>query len=99
EARQEHHRHQIHHAAERSPPAVARAPEAAWSVLDLDLPDGVALPRGDDRNEAVQLAVDAHLVEHPAAVGLEAAVEIVELDPRNAADGCVEEMRRHHAGA
>ena len=53
-------------------------PNLPGPVVDHDLADPEPPGVRQDRDEPVQLAVDADLVEHLAAVDLEAAVVVVE---------------------
>ena len=59
--------------------AVLRRAEPPGAVVDLDLADPEPSRVRQDGDEPVQLAVDADLVEHLAAVDLEPAVVVVEL--------------------
>ncbi len=49
-------------------------------------------------HEAVQLAVQAHVLEHHVAVGFEAAVHVVQLHAGGAAHEPIEHARRQHLG-
>ena len=65
----------------------------AFPVLDHLFPNfGEAFPFGDNRNVAVHFTVHLDVFHHLLAVGLESAVEIVQLDFRHAACGPVEEL-------
>ena len=50
----------------------------ARAVVHRDLGDAVALVRGEDRDEAVQLAVQPHALDDLGAVGLQPAVHVVQ---------------------
>ena len=63
----------------------------ARPVLDRQLGDPEASVVGEHRDEPVQLAVNAHAVHHLRSVGLQAAVEIVQPQPREAARDEVED--------
>ena len=65
-------------------------------MLDDDFADAKALGRGQHRHEAVQLAVQPDLVHHFAAIGLQAAVVVVQLHAGQPADQPVEHSRRQH---
>ncbi len=63
--------------------AVLRPAEPPGAVVDDDLADAEAAGVGQHRDEPVQLAVDADLVEDLAAIGLEAAVVVVQPGSRS----------------
>ena len=60
-------------------------------VADLDLADAEAPGMRQDRNETVQLAIDADLPQHLAAVELEPAIVVVQAAAGQAADHPVED--------
>ena len=93
-AAEEEHREQVEVAAHVALPAVLGAAGGAAAVAHLDLGDPEAGLRGDHRDVPVQLAVDDDRVDHIAAVGLEAAVEVVQRDAGRLAHRPVEEARR-----
>ena len=63
--------------------AVFRAPELPRAMVrSTSLADAESAAGGQHRHEAVQLAVEPHLVEDLAAVALHAAVVVVELHAR-----------------
>src|SRR5262249_16904589 len=93
EARQEHHRDQVHHATERPTPSVSRAAKSPWTMFHLHFADRAALPRGVDRDKSRQPAVDRNTLAPPAAIRLDPAVQIVELDTRDATSRSIEEPR------
>ena len=71
----------------------------AFLVDDHLLADlGEPRPFCDDRDVAVHLAIDLDGFHHILLVGLEPAVEVVELDARHSARGPVEELRRDVLG-
>src|SRR5690606_11453346 len=73
--------------------AVLRDAELARTVMDGDLRDAVAPRRGEHGYEAVQLAVEVNVGEGFAAVGLEAAIVVVEVDAGEPARQGVEAER------
>jgi hypothetical protein len=58
--------------------AILRGAEAARVVAHRDLGHPRAVPRRIDRHEAVHLAVELHVLDHLAAVGLERATVVVQ---------------------
>ena len=59
--------------------AVLRRPVLPGPMADHDLADAEAAGMRQHRDEPVQLAVDADLLEHLAAIELEAAVVVVQV--------------------
>src|SRR3989304_826191 len=57
-------------------------------------PDPEALGMHDDRNIAVQLAVNVEVLDHFAAVSLEAAIEVLEVEAAEPRRHVVEQLRR-----
>ena len=80
-APQEEHREQVEIAAHVAPPAVLRVPGRATPVGDLHLGDAEPGVVGEHGDVAMQLAVDVDAVDDLAPVDLEAAVEVVQLEP------------------
>ena len=64
-------------------------------MVHREFGDAEALGVGEDGGESVEFAVEANVLGDLDAVGLEAAVEVVELDTGDVADGGVEEFARH----
>jgi hypothetical protein len=62
-------------------------------MVDLHFGDGEALRGGEDRNETVELAMDADFFNHFAAVALEAAVVVVQTHSGEASDDPIEDAR------
>jgi hypothetical protein len=85
---------EVEEALDQPRPAVLGLAPGARVVLDGDLGDQEALGVGEDRSEPVELAVEADGLGDVAPVGLEAAVEVVQLDAGDSADGPVEELAR-----
>ncbi len=83
---------------ERSAQPILGAAGGSRSMIDHQLGHAGALPGREDRDEPVHLAVEAHAFEHPAAVGLERAPEVVQGYSRDARDQSVGEPRRDLAG-
>ena len=81
EARQEPHGQQVEKALDEPRDSVLRRSVPAAAMADLDLADAKPAGVRQHRDEAMQLAVDADLAEHLAAVELEAAVVVVERQP------------------
>ena len=73
-------------------------PGGPGAVVDLELGDPRPLPGGEDRDEPVHLAVEPDPFEHPAAVRLHRAAEVVERDAREPGDQAVGEPRGDLAG-
>src|SRR5665648_272251 len=92
-ATEKEHREKVEIAAKVALPAVLGLAGRARPVTDRLLGDAKARLRGHDGDVAVLLAVDMDRVHHVAAVGLEAAVEVVQGDPRGAPHRPVEEAR------
>src|SRR5262249_1394295 len=72
-------------------PHVLRSAKLARPVIDLDFADAIAARRRQDRDEAVQLAVEPDLVENLLAVALHAAVVVVQANAGDHADQAVED--------
>src|ERR1044071_3701225 len=86
-------RQQVEEAANVTLDAVARATVLARSMVDGELGRAKAAVVRKDRDEAVKLAVEAHPVHDLGAVCLEAAIHVVETEPRDAAGHPVEDAR------
>src|ERR1700680_4123062 len=54
-----------------------RSPALAVDVTNWDFNDRRSIPRCQRWNEAVQLAVQRHLLEHLATIGLEGSSEVM----------------------
>src|SRR5262245_31804786 len=67
-------------------------------MCDGNLGDAEAALMREDGDEAMQLAVELDVVEQLAAVRLEAAVDVVQLDASGRADHAVEDARRKRLG-
>ena len=67
-------------------------------MVDRELGDSVAPIVGQDGQEAMELAVHPQVPHDVGAVGLEAAVEIVQAEARDTADHGVEDARWDPAG-
>src|SRR5436309_9177324 len=92
-AADERHRQQVEKAAQVSLHAVARAAVLARPVVDRELGDAEAAVVREHWNEAVELAVQAQAVDDLCAVGLQAAVHVVELHAGKSARDAVEDAR------
>ena len=75
-------------------PELGHAVDAGPVVHDLLLDAAVALPLGQQRDVAVQLAVDPDGFHDLAAVRLDARVEVMQRDARHPAGDLVEELGR-----
>ena len=82
---------EIEESLDESGDPILGAAELARAVVHDDLGDLEASLVGQDGDEAVELAVERDLVEDLAAIGLEAAVVVVELAAGQAADEPVED--------
>ena len=76
---------QVEEAADVALHPVARAAVLARPVVDGQLRDAEAAVVREHGDEPVQLAVDAQAAHDLGSVGLEAAVEVVQPQPREAA--------------
>src|SRR5205814_2289590 len=76
---------EVEEAAQVALDAVARAAMLPRPVVDAELRDAEAAVVRKHGDEAVQLSVDAEPVDDLRAVGLQAAVHVVEADAREAA--------------
>ena len=74
---------QVEHDVERPAQAVLGLAGGAGPVVDDLLGDPRPLPGGEDRDEPVHLAVEPDAFEHPAAIGLQRAAEVVQRDARD----------------
>ena len=93
ETRVEHDAEEVEGPLEETVEAVFRTAELPRMMVDGDFADPVAAPVKQDRNEPVKFAIEREAFESFRAVGLEAAVEIVELDAAQAADHQIEDPR------
>ena len=66
----------------------------ARPVIDRDLADPPASLGAQDRDESVELAVEVERADAVAAIGLEAAVEVMQVDPGDPGRYAVEQLRR-----
>ena len=62
---------------------------------DVDLADAEALAVGEDRQEAVLVAVELDLLQHAAVAGAGAAAEVAELEAGNGTEQAVESRAPH----
>ena len=90
-ARIQHDAEEIEAALQQAVEAILRSAELPCVVVDRDLADPVAAPVQQNRNEAVKLAVERQALKRFGPVCLEAAIEIVEPDPAQPADHCIED--------
>src|SRR5579863_735709 len=74
---QETNRDQIEDHAEGAGNAVVRGAALAVYVADGHFANRRAVPRGQRRDEAMQLAVERHLLQDLAAIGFEGGAEVV----------------------
>ncbi len=88
---------QVEEAAQVALEAVARAAVLARAVVDRQLGDAEAAVVREHGDEAVQLAVEPQALHDLGAVGLEAAVQVVQAQPGDAAGDPVEDLRREAA--
>ena len=86
---------EVEEAAQVTVDPVARAPVLARAVVHRDLRDPEAAVRREHGDEAVELAVDAHTLEHLGLVRLEAAVHVVQADAGDHCGRPVEDLREH----
>src|SRR5262249_26846984 len=86
-------RQQVEEAADVPLDAVARAAVLPRAMVDGELGGAEAAVVREHRDETVKLAVKAHPVYDLGAVGLEAAVHVVEAEARDAAGHPVEDSR------
>src|SRR5450755_1604247 len=93
-AQQEYDREQIHQTAKEAPATELRVTEASGVVLDRNFPDAKALPMREHGHEAMQLTVQAHVLEHRVAVGFETAIHVVQFYARDRAHEPIENARR-----
>src|SRR5207244_2424624 len=87
----ERHRQEVEEATQVALDAVAGAAVLAWAVVHGQLGDAMAAVVGEHRDEAVQLAVEAQILEDLGPVSLQAAVEVVQPQARDAARHPVED--------
>ena len=92
-AAHERHGQQVEEAAEVALEPVARAAVRPRAVVDGQLGDAEAAVVREDRDEAVQLAVERHALHDLGAVGLEPAVHVVQPQAGDAAGDRVEDAR------
>ena len=71
------------------PRSVLGPPRGSRAMVNDQLGDPCALPGGEDRDEAVHLAVESHAFEHAAAVCFHCAAEVVQRDSREPRDQTV----------
>src|SRR5690606_8369253 len=86
-------REEVHEPVEHPLHAVLALAVLARTMIDDELFDAKAAVVGEDGEEAVEAAVDGELAHAVDAVGLEAAVEVVQADAGQAADDGVEDPR------
>src|SRR5438874_4799411 len=96
-AREELHHHEIEDHLERAAQAVLALARVARPVVDDHLRDASPLPARIDGDEAVHLAVELHVAQHFAPVGLERAAVIVQPDAADEADDPIGDPRRQLA--
>src|SRR5690606_6415169 len=92
--RQEQNRKQVEEATEEAGGSELGAAELSRAMPHLYLAHPESPEVGQHRDIAVQLTVEVDLVQDLGAVGLQAAVEVVELDPGHGPDHAVEDGRR-----
>ena len=88
-AAQEPDRDQVQHHAHRTRNTILAAAELARAVVDGHLGHGAAHLAGQRGDEAVQFAVEMHMLEHVAPVRLEAATVIVQPHVRYVGDEAI----------
>ena len=80
-AAHERHAEQVEEAAEVALRPVPRAADAGATVVHRDLGDAKAAICGEHRDEAMELAVQAHPLQNLRAIRLQPAVDVVESTP------------------
>ena len=74
---------QVEEAAQVALGPVAGSSVLPRAVVHRDLRDPVSAVRREHRDEAVQLPVQTHALQHLGAVGLQSAVDVVQADTRD----------------
>ena len=74
---------QVEEAAQITLGPIARTPVLPRAMVNGYLRDAVAAIGRENRDEAVELAVEPHPLQHLRAVRLEPAVDVVEVDARD----------------
>lgn len=93
-ARVQHHAEEIEPALEQPSKPIFRLAELARPVIDRNFANGKPPPVKQNRNEPVQFAIEVQAVQRFSAVGLEAAIEIIQPHAGQLADDTVEELGR-----
>ena len=80
---QEHESQQVKEPGHQSAHPILGDAVDAGAVLDAGLRDAEPSPLGHDGDEAMEVPVERNVLDHDAAIGLEAAVEVVEANAGN----------------
>ena len=92
------HRDQVEHHTRSTRQGVFGLAIGPGAVVDGEFGDPGPDHRRVHRDEAVHLAVEPHVLDDVAAIGLQRAAEVAQMNARHVRDDPVRDLRRQHAG-